>query len=328
MLGRSVRESPAHAALAAEQGRWYQRVEVAAGSTNSNAAADVVTVPTTLPPWATSAPGAPGTVGGELLDLGSGSSTLATVAAISDLAAVVHLGHPEQPEPALEESLLAGDESLMLTAAQAVLPEWTWAGRPDATGGTVVIDEPGLRDCNEVLRTLGVSPRLVPAHTSVERRVEIAGRDGSLVIERSRLPKGFVELPGSERLSELPPIWYGLLEARPHRPEFDYEAQVWLAFGPYTDHRGSLQPTLAVFADAGIDLAHLRSHPSVAGPHVFFTSFNCPDASVLDSLIASLDARGIAHRTLAVLAGIGFLPGPKALAPCWDARPIVEGVVA
>ncbi|WP_245993206.1 VanW family protein [Xylanimonas allomyrinae] len=190
-------------------------------------------------------------------------------------------------------------------------------GSPGGDRGAVVIDEAGLRDCRDVLRTLGVSPRLVPARTPIEERAAIAGPDGSLVVERPRVPAGFVELAGSERLGALPQVWYGLLESRDIWPRFAGPAQVWLAFGPYDDHRGSLQPTLAVIADAGVDLQHLRSHPSTLGPHVFFTSFLCPRDEVLDTLAADLDARGIAHRTLAVLPGHGFVPGPDALAPRW-----------
>ena len=295
MLGRTDRESPTHASAAAKLGGW----------SGSN-------VPEGLAPAAARRGE---TV--ELLDLGSATDTMATVAAIDDLAAVLHIGHPEQPAPIIEEALLKGDPSLMFTAAQAVTPEWAWAARPDSSGGAVVIDEAGMRDCADTLRSFGVSPRLVPGRTTVAERVDLAGPGGSLVIERSRIPAGFVEIANSGRLAELPPVWYGLAESRSTWPRFDSSAQVWLAFGPAVDHRGSLQPTLAVVADAGVDLQHLRSHPSRQGPHVFFTSFACPHSGVLDSLVAELDARGVSHRTLAVLPGSGFQPGPKALAPRW-----------
>lgn len=62
MLGRSERESPAHAVLAARMAGWNDPVE--------------------------------------LLDLGTTADTLATVASIEALAAVVHLGHPEHPRRA------------------------------------------------------------------------------------------------------------------------------------------------------------------------------------------------------------------------------------
>jgi len=295
MLGRIERESPAHAALAAQQGGW-SGVGTPDGAAPASAGAHELV---------------------ELLDLGGVTDSLATVASIADLAAVVHLGHPEQPAPGLEEALLAGDPSLMLTAATAVRTQWSWVGEAQSTGGAIVIDEAGVRDCRDVLRTLGVSPRLVPARVPVEERLAIAGAGGSLIIERPRVPASLVELPGSERLAALPPVWYGLLESRAAWPRFSGPAQVWLAFGPYDDHRGSLQPTLAVIAGAGVDLQHLRSHPSQRGPHVFFTSFLCPEVEVLDHLVANLDERGIAHRTLAVLPGSGFVPGPTALAPRW-----------
>ncbi|WP_125776749.1 hypothetical protein [Antribacter gilvus] len=283
MLGRTERESPAHAALAARIGGWA--------------------VEDTL----------------ELLDLGTTTGTLATVASIDDLGAVMHLGHPEQPWPELEEALLQSASSLIVTSAVAVPGEWVWVGPASGgpVGGQVIVDEAGMRDCRSVLRGLGVSPRLVPSRTTVDERVALAGPDGSLVIERSRVPAGYAELPDSAALQGRPPVWYGLLESRHAWPVFDEPAQVWLAFGPYDDHRGSLQPTLAVIAGTGIDLQHLRSHQSVLGPHVFFTSFSCPSSAVLDALVAELDQHGVAHRTLAVLPGADFVPGPLSLDPQW-----------
>jgi hypothetical protein len=295
MLGRTEHESPAHAAAAAAQAGWSG-----------------VTGVTTGP--------APGVVDelAELLDLGSTSDTLATVASIADLGAVVHLGHPEQPSPVLEEALLAGDPSLIVTAAVPVHPQWVWvAPAGAAAGGQVVIDEAGLRDCRDRLRGMGVSPRLVPTRTPVEERAAIAGPSGSLVVERARVPAGWAELPGSEHLSDDGSVWYGLLDSRDSWPAFDEPAQVWLAVGPSDDHRGSLQHTLAVLSDAGVDLQHLRSHPSTLGPHVFFTSFRCPDVGVLDGLVTELDSRGVAHRTLSVVAAGTLVPGPRLLAPRW-----------
>ncbi|MBL0886646.1 hypothetical protein [Myceligenerans indicum] len=280
MLGRDERESSAHALLAARAQGWS-------------------TEPV------------------ELLDLGTTADTLATVASIDDLSAVVHLGHPEQPSPGLERALLEGAASLIVTEAVPVEPQWVWVATGAGSGGQVVVDEAGLRDCATVLRGLGVHPRLVPTRTPVAERVALAGPDGSLVVERSRVPAGFAELPDSDALAERGPVWYGLLQSRTRAPEFDRPAQVWLAFGPYDDHRGSLQPTLAVIADAGIDLQHLRSQASVTGPHVFFTSFSCPSSAVLSVLVDELDTRGIAHRTLAVLPGASFEPGPDQARPRW-----------
>lgn len=278
MLGRSERESPAHAVLAARMAGWNDPVE--------------------------------------LLDLGTTADTLATVASIEALAAVVHLGHPEHPAPGLERALLEGAPSLIMTAAVAVPGQWVWVGA-GATVGQVVIDEAGMRDCAGVLRGLGVSPRLVPTRTSVEERIALAGEGGSLVIERPRVPAGFAELPDSAALAEGGPIWYGLLESRDDWPPFTTPAQVWLAFGPADDHLGSLQPTLAIIADAGLDLDHLRSQPSSEGPHVFFASFSCPTSDKLSVLVDALTDRGVAHRTLAVLPGESFVPGPDTLTPRW-----------
>src|SRR5690606_14365563 len=278
MLGRSERESPAHAMLAARTAGWNDPVE--------------------------------------LLDLGTTADTLATVASIDGLAAVVHLGHPEQPAPGLERALLEGDSSLILTAAVAVPAQWVWVGAGPATG-QVVIDEAGVRDCAPVLRGLGASLRLVPTRATVAERIALAGEGGSLVIERTRVPAGFAELPDSGALGAGGPVWYGLLESRDDWPAFTEPAQVWFAFGPVDDHLGSLQPTLAVVADAGLDLVHLRSQPSAHGPHAFFASFSCPTSAVLDDLVAALTERGVAHRTLAVLPGASFVPGPDTVVPQW-----------
>ncbi|PRZ07754.1 hypothetical protein BCE75_10468 [Isoptericola sp. CG 20/1183] len=293
MLGRTARESSAHAALAAHDAGWSG---VAAGSPVPSAVSDETE---------------------ELLDLGTTSQALETVASIDDLAAVVHLGHPEQPAPMLEQALLAGAPTLLVTAAVPVRPQWVWVAPPGVVGGQVVVDEAGMRDCADTLRSVGVSPRLVPTATPVEERAALAGDHGSLVVERSRVPAGWVEVPGGERLAEQGPVWYGLLESADAWPRFGGSAQVWLAFGPSDDHRGSLRETLGVLADAGVDLQHLRSHPSAFGPHVFLTSFRCPRVTVLDALVAELDARSVAHRTLAVLPGERFEPGPDALTPRW-----------
>ncbi|GAA1972690.1 hypothetical protein GCM10009718_05730 [Isoptericola halotolerans] len=293
MLGRTTRESPAHAALAAHEAGWSG---IAPGSVVMSAVRDE---------------------SGELLDLGTTAQALDTVASIDDLAAVVHVGHPEQPSPALEQALLAGDPTLIVTAAVPVRPQWVWVAPPGVVGGQVVVDEAGMRDCADLLRTMGVSPRLVPTSTPVGERAVLAGEHGSLVVERSRVPDGWVEVPGSDRVAAQGPVWYGLLQAARAWPRFDGSAQVWLAFGPSDDHRGSLRQTLGVLADAGVDLQHLRSHPSTSGPHVFLTSFRCPEVAVLDALVSELDARSVAHRTLAVLPGDRFAPGPDGLRPRW-----------
>lgn len=314
MLGRSERESPAHAALAARIAGWGV---APGGRPGGGPVAPAVAQRGAVPPGPAGAAGVlDDTV--DLLDLGTTADTLATVASIDDLAAVVHLGHPEQPSPELEQALLEGASSLIVTGAVAVPNQWVWVGPPGGgQGDQVIVDEAGMRDCRTVLRSLGASPRLVPTRTPVEERVLIAGPAGSLVIERSRVPAGLVELPDSAALQGRAPVWYGLLEARRTWAAFTKPAQVWLAFGPYDDHRGSLQPTLSLIADAGIDLQHLRSQASLMGPHVFFTSFSCPTSVMLDELVARLDDNGIAHRTLAVLPGTSFVPGPESIAPQW-----------
>lgn len=281
MLGRSERESGPHARQAATAAGWAATPE-------------------------------------DLLELGTTSSTLATVATIADVAAVVHLGHPAQPSHDLERALLAAPPQVAITAATSIAPDWVWVGTSASTSGTVVVDEAGMRDCRHALRAMGLSPRLVPTRTSLAERVAFAGPDGSLVIERSEVPAGYHELAGSERLAERSPLWYGLVQAGVGLQSFDRPAQVWLAFGPRDDHRGSLQQTLGVIAAAGIDMQHLRSLRSQAGPHFFFSSFTCSDSGLLSGLLEEFGERGVSQRVLAVIPGERFLPGPDALDPRWS----------
>jgi len=284
MLGRSGRESGAIAHLAATLGGWRDEDDE------------------------------------DLLDLGTTTQALMTIGSIDDLAAVLHIGHPSQPAHSLEQRLLQSPASVMLTAAVAVPPSWAWVGRRADARGTLVIDDAGIRDCRDALRDLGLSPHLVPSTTSLEQRLALAGPDGSLVIERSRIPAGYVELTASSLLPS-EPVWYGLARAvGTGAVTVAQPAQVWLAFGPSDDHLGSLGETLRTVADAGFDLQHLRSQRSADGPHVFYTSFVCADPEAFTRLLAEFDARGVRHRVLAVLPGSSFVPGPDPVEPQWAAR--------
>lgn len=289
MLGRTERESGTHARLAATIGDWDT-------AENRDEPSD-------------------------LLNLGSMTATLATVSQIEGLSAVMHIGHPSQPAHDLERALLASDARLMISSAVAVTPEWAWVGRKAEVTGNVVVDEAGMRDCRYTLRAMGANPQLVPSRTSISDRIEIAGPNGSLLVERSLMPAGFSEIPGSERLSQGAPIWYGLVGETTGWAPFTEPVQVWLAFGPHADHRGSLKESLGVFEHSGIDLVHLRSQQSLAGPHVFFTAFSCENSERLDELLAEISERGVSHRVLAVLPGQKFRPGPDAIEPRWTVAP-------
>lgn len=281
MLGISERESAVHAQLAADKGGW--------GSGDS-----------------------------VMLELGSRTATLATIASIDAISAVVHIGHPAQPDPELERRLLTADNSLVLTHAVSVAPEWIMIGRSQESSGTAVIDEAGMRDCRHVLRALGITPQVVSTTMSIEDRCELAGEHGMLVIERSRIPQGYSELDDSGLLAKVPPVWYGLLETADVLFDFDRPTQIWLAFGPDADHKGSLLVTLSVFAELGIDLQHLRSQRSTFGPHVFLSSFQVGDSTVLRRLLAQLSAQDVQYRIVGILDGEDFVPGPDALEPVWS----------
>jgi len=310
MLARVERESPVHAAQAALAGGWRATAPDDAGSWDSTPVSDE-----------------------ELLDLGGSTDTFAAVAALDQLAAVMQIGHPEAPDPQLESYLLSGDPTLMVVAAQAVQPEWVWVkpSGESVVSEFVIVDEAGFRDTRNALRAFGIPLRVVGGRVSVADRMAAAGSRGSLVLERSRVPAGIAELPGSGVLAQLPAVWYGLVDSRVEPPEFDQPAQVWLAFGPHDDRRGSLRETLGVFTELGLNLTHLRSQrtatvldsgrPGAAPdkPHHFYSAFRCANAGVLAELRMSLGANGVKHRVLAVLPGADFRPTPGGLAPNWGA---------
>ncbi|MDR2703378.1 MAG: hypothetical protein LBB58_03450 [Cellulomonadaceae bacterium] len=299
MLGRIERESPVHAALAAQAGGWS------------------ATAPSDAGTW-DSAP----TLGEEILDLGGMTDTFSAVAELDELAAVVQIANPEAPDPLVEDYLLRGEPTLMLVAAQAVTPEWVWVRSAEAaradSGRFVIVDEAGLRDARETLRSFGVPLRVVSGRMSVAERLENTGFGGSLVLERSRVPHGLTEVPGSQRLADLPQIWYGLVDSRLEPPTFERPAQIWLAFGPSNDRRGSLSETLQVFAGLDLNLTHLRSQREPGRPHHFYSAFRCPTSDVLNQLRAALTDMGVKHRVLAVLPGSDFRPAPVGLTPRWS----------
>jgi hypothetical protein len=118
-------------------------------------------------------------------------------------------------------------------------------------------------------------------------------------------------------------IWFGLVDTVEITPEFASSAQVWLAFGPSNDYRGSLKESLGLFADLGLDLTNLRSQrPDGRArsnlPHHFFTSFRCGSSAVLEQLVTALTERAVKHRVLGVVPGADFGTLPGGLVPQWS----------
>ncbi len=253
-----------------------------------------------------------------LLDLGSTTLTLSTVGSIANLSAVINIGHPSRPDPALERALLSSPPGVQLTDARGVEAEWVWVGSSANATGHTVVDEAGMRDCRHQLRAMGVLPHLVPTTMSIEERIALAGPDGMLVIERAQVPAGFQEIVGSNRLGHHP-LWYGHV-ARVSCPEVIGPSRIWLAFGPTSDHRGSLHAVLGSIAQVGFDLVHLRSHPTGAGPHAFFCAFDCNSAADLAALTKTFDDLNVSHRVLAVLPETGYYPDPSAVEPVWHSN--------
>jgi hypothetical protein len=321
MLGRTQWESPVHTALAAAAGNWTATAPDDAGAWDSAPVAAE-----------------------EMLALGGLTDTFATVAVMADLAAVVYIGSPTDPDPSVEDYLLRGNRKLLVVAAQAVPSQWVWVGpvdypfnvdsqpqrhvgfhthtRGSQIRGSVVLDEAAMRDLREPLRSVAAPLRVVPAHTNELERALITEATGSMIIERDRIPSGFVELPRSSSVTDLAPLWYGLVDAREVLPSFNEAASVWLAFRPSDDYQGSLRNTLEVFEELGLDLTHLRSQrepDDVFGPrpHHFFTAFGCQNVGVLDALRRKLSRRKVEHRVLAIIPGAEFSPKPSGLSPQW-----------
>lgn len=251
-----------------------------------------------------------------LLDLGSTTSTLSTVGSIDHLGAVVHIGHPSRPDPELEHALLSSPTGVQLVAAQVVQTDWVWVGQTTGASGHTVVDEAGMRDCRHLLRSMGVNPHLVPTTMTIEDRIQLAGPDGMLLVERSRVPENYVEISGSAGLGDNP-LWYGLAVRRSGISVTE-PSRVWLAFGPTADHRGSLHAVLGSIADVGFDLVHLRSHPTHDGPHVFFCAFDTDAAASLAALLGMFAQLDVAYRVLAVFPNVVATPDPSALEPKWS----------
>ena len=252
----------------------------------------------------------------DLLDLGAATSLMSTMAEIDNLKAVVHIGHPAQPNSKIERVLLAANPQLVIKDAIAVTSQWMLVASSLEASAFAVVDEAGMRDCRYTLRKLGLSPHLVPNNTPLSERMALAGDRGALVLTQDQVPAGFQELPGANELKQ-DKLWFGLLERGEPDFTFTSPAQVWVAFGPDADHRGSLQQSLGIIADAGIDLSHLRSQPTSVGTAAFFSSFQCESGEVLKGLVSELVANRIENRVLAVIPGNSFLPGPDVLNPVW-----------
>ncbi|GAA2515395.1 hypothetical protein [Rarobacter incanus] len=250
-----------------------------------------------------------------LLDLGSTTATLQTVGSIAHLAAVVHIGNPSRPDPNLEHALLSSPAGVRIVAARSVPSSWAWVGQSAAASGHTVVDEAGMRDCRHTLRAMGVHPHLVPTAMPVDDRIALAGVDGLLVVERDNVPAGYVDIPGSDQLGGRPQ-WYGLVR-RDGEVRVTEPSRIWLAFGPTADHRGSLHSVLGSVADVGLNLVHLRSHPTHDGPHVFFCAFDVSAAAELDALVGAFRAMEVSHRVIAVLPRVVATPDPSALEPVW-----------
>ena len=132
MLGRVKWESPAHATMAARLGGWSATDPLDAGSWDSAPASEE-----------------------ELLDLGGLTDTLATVAVMGDLAAVVQIGNPAAPDPVIEDYLLRGPANLMVVSAEVVPaqevegyrhgePPLLWYGLVDSVEQLPTFAEPSL----------------------------------------------------------------------------------------------------------------------------------------------------------------------------------------
>lgn len=234
---------------------------------------------------------------GMVLPLGSLERSLDTVATIPDLNCVVSIGRKSAPDTALEEALLRTRNHVAVTGVVQIELEWVLVSRGGSSGSVVVLDEAAFKDCPTWLEQIDASPLVVTPSMDLMERARLATGDGSLLIEKSRVPKGWqlVESDLGRRMA-----WYGLCGSRTESP-FTTTSTVWLAFQPDREFRGSLSQSLQNFSEHDIDLQYLRSRDAAQGGHLFFCAFESPSSAALGLLVADLQKSGARTRILALI---------------------------
>jgi hypothetical protein len=279
MIGRCDQESSVHATAAARAGGWHDEP---------------------LP----------------LLNLGTLDAALHSVAYLGGLEAVVRLGQPHQPDPLLEQALLAAPPGVAVTGAQAVDTEWTWVSRSTQVS-SLLVDNVAYQDCRAALEAVGVPFRVIPVETTVAERVALCSGDGSLLIEAELAPEGWHRVPVAVEWNHR--IWFGRCTQPDDEVAVGLPKILWVAFAPVEDRRGSLVGILELLGSLGFDLVHLRSFELRPAYHIFFAAFVCDSVDALTSLRKAFTDNGIRFRILAALDQPDESDTRRPLLPSWGA---------
>lgn len=243
---------------------------------------------------------------------------LHTVGYIHDFAGVVRIGEPLEPLQDLEVALLEAPQGVRLSAVSSVESQWTWVSESPTCQTTVVMDEDAFHDCRSVVEELGLLPHVVPSSMPLEDRTKLASRGASLVVEQSRVPRGWHSLPGTEVLREIGHIWFGLVGyAEPVR-KLSPGCVAWLAFASAIERAGGLREVLGAFVQCGIDLKHLHSFRRTDGSYAFSCTFRVDGSHGDSDILEVLAEREIAHRLLAYFPAPETQAAGRLLDPQWD----------
>lgn len=251
-------------------------------------------------------------------EIGTLKQVLQTAGYIHDSGAIVRIGEPLQPRQELEIALLQAPPGVRLVDVCAVPSEWSWVAEADQVQTSVVLDEVAFQDCGDSLEQLGLFPQVVPSAMSVQNRMRLAGSQGSLILEESRIPAGWFELPGTAAIRRQAPIWYGLAGFFEPAPVLPMGSVVWLAFAPRVEKTGGLRDVLEVFSRSGISLKHLRSFPQVDGNYAFCSTFHVQHEIRADEIFDQLTAQQTDFRVLATFSQGGDGPSVEGIAPIWE----------
>lgn len=258
-------------------------------------------------------------IDGDLVpESGSLRQVLHTAGYIHDFAAIVRIGDPLQPRQDLEIALLEAPQGVRLVAVSSCQSQWAWAAETEGVQSTVILDEDAFQDCRSVIEELGLLPHVVPTAMTLADRTKLASRGSSIVVEKSRIPKGWLELPGTESFQVAEPVWFGLVQHAKKPQELEAGSVAWLAFTPSVERAGSLRDVLGAFVECHIDLKHLHSFRRVDGSYAFSCTFRVDSEWSGRDILQALSEQGINHRLLAAFMSGDAEPASQLLAPQWD----------
>ena len=252
----------------------------------------------------------------DLLDLGNLGEALHSIGYTPGLSLVVNIRHPFEPRAELMDALLAAPKGVFLRAVIPYARQWAWFEQGDEVD-EVILDEVAYIDCGDYLQMAGIPFRLVHSSMSVTERIRLANRNTALLLEYGNAVRQWRK---SERLAEISrTTFYGQLSGGDVPQALADLSCIWLSFMPSHDRPGSLSAVLANLANAGLDLAYIRSLQTLQGRHVFHTAFRIgSDDPDLQEVLAVANKEGTRMRLLARFSVEVLSDAPMAtVEPIW-----------